>query len=154
LLCATDAAGGFTGAILLTDNRARPQHFAFVQPIKPTIMQRILYGTTLEEHIKIDVITQKLWDGLPSPPDVVFVEAHDMIQARRVTHIPTALIAKLPDTEPRTSSFSLLRYDTGINKIDDFQVGQVLVALENSCNLLEPFNRIRGALKEALKSGT
>jgi hypothetical protein len=75
LMCPTDGGGGFLGGILLTDNRARPLHFAFVQPVKPTKMQRILYGSTLDEQIKIDVITQKLWQGLPNPPDVLFVDA-------------------------------------------------------------------------------
>src|SRR5438128_287211 len=95
LVCATDAAGGFLGAILLTDNRARPQHFAFVQPIKPTKLQRILYGSTLEEYIKVDVIAQKLWQGIPKKPDLLFVDAAELIAARRVAGVPTAFIAKI-----------------------------------------------------------
>src|SRR5580704_5434489 len=123
LVCATDASGGFVGAILLTDNRARPLHFAFVQPVKPTKMQRILYGSTLDEHIKIDVIARRLWDGLPNPPDVLFVDAPDLILARRVTRVPTAFIAKAPDSETNSSSLSILRYDIGPHKKDEGLVG-------------------------------
>jgi hypothetical protein len=153
LVCATDAAGGFVGAILLTDNRARPLHFSFVQPVKPTKMQRILYGSTLDEHIKIDVIAQKLWQGLPNPPDVLFVDAPELILARRVTRVPTAFIAKAPESETNSSSLSILRYDIGPHKKDEGLVGEIIVALEGTCNLLEPFTRIREALKEALKPG-
>src|SRR5216683_3016022 len=96
LICPKDAAGGFTGAILLTDNRARPQHFAYVQPVKPTKMQSILYGLTLDEYLKVDVIAYKLWQGLPKRPDVLFVNTPDLIATRRITGIPTAFIAKLP----------------------------------------------------------
>lgn len=154
LVCPKDAAGAFLGGILLTDNRGRPQHFAFVQPIRPTTMQRILYGSTLDEHIKIDVIAQKLWQGLPHPPDVLFVDAPDLIAARRVTRVPTAFIAKAPDSEPRSSSLSVLRYDVGPENKDEGLVGTIINALEGTCNLLEPFNRIREALKEGLKGGT
>jgi hypothetical protein len=154
LVCATDAAGGFVGAVLLTDNRARPRHFAFVQPVKPTKMQRILYGSTLDEHIQVDVIVQKLWQGLPSPPDVVFVDAPDLILARRVTRVPTAFIANASQPEPNTSSLSNIRYDVGPNKKDDSFIGEVVLALEGTCNLLEPFSRIREALKEGLKSSS
>jgi hypothetical protein len=153
LVCATDAAGGFVGAILLTDHRARPLHFAFVQPIKPTKMQRILYGSTLDEHIKIDVIAKKLWQGLTNPPDVLFVESPDLVLARRVTRVPTALLAKASQAETDSSSLSILRYDIGPHKKDEALVGEIVVALEGTCNLLEPFSRIREALKEGLKPG-
>jgi hypothetical protein len=149
LSCATDAAGGFVGAILLTDNRARPLHFAFVQPVKPTKMQRILYGSTLEGHIKVDVIAQKLWQGLPHPPDVIFVDSLDLIGARRITRVPTAFLAKIPTSEP--NPLSALHYDVGPYKNDSTRVGEIVVALENTCNLVEPFTRMRDALKEALK---
>jgi hypothetical protein len=153
LVCATDAAGGFVGAILLTDNRARPLNFAFVQPVKPTKMQRILYGSTLEEYIKIDVIAQKLWQGLPNPSDILFVDAPDLVLARRVTRVPTAFIAKAPDSETNSSSLSILRYDIGPHKKDEGLVGEIIGDLEGTCKLLEPFSRIREALKEGLKSG-
>lgn len=151
LVCATDAAGGYVGAILLTDNRARPLHFAFVQPVKPTKLQRILYGSTLDEHIKVDVIAHKLWQGLPNPPDVLFVDAPDLVLARRITGVPTAFIGKAQDSEANSSSLSILRYDIGPHKKDENFVGEIVVALEGTCNLLEPFSRIRDALKESLK---
>jgi hypothetical protein len=153
LVCATDAAGGFVGALLLADNRGRPLHFAFSQPVKPTKMQRILYGATLDEHIKIDVIAQKLWQGVAKPPNVIFVDAPELTAVRRVTRIPTAFIAKVPDSEPHSSSLSLLRYDVGPYKTDESVVGEIISSLESTCNLLEPFTRIREALKEGLRSG-
>lgn len=153
LVCPTDAAGGVLGAILLADYRARPQHFAFVQPVKPSKLQRILYGSTLDEYIKVDVIAQKLWQGLPKKPDVVFVDALDLIAARRVTRVPTAFIAMVADSETNPSSLSTLRYDIGDYADDQGPVGEIVVALEGACNLLEPFTRIRQALNECLKAG-
>jgi hypothetical protein len=154
LICPTDASGGFLGAILLTDHRARPQHFAFVQPVKPTKLQRLLYGSTLDEYVKVDVITYRLWQGLPKKPDVLFVDAPELIAARLVTGVPTAFIGKVPESETSASSLSTLRYDTGSYVDDQGVVGEIVVALEGTCNLLEPFTRIRQALTESLKAGT
>lgn len=153
LQCPTDAAGGFLGAILVTDYRARPQHYAYVQPVKPTKMQRILYGATLDEHIKVDVIAKKLWEGLPTKPDVLFVDAADLIATRRVSGIPTALLSKIPESELNPSSLTTFQFDVGPFKSDQSVVGQILAALEPTCNLIEPFSRIRQALTESLKLG-
>jgi hypothetical protein len=65
----------------------------------------------------------------------------------------TAFIAKIPDSETNSSSLSTLRYDIGPHVDDQGPVGEIVVGLEGTCNLLEPFTRIREALKEGLKSG-
>jgi len=84
---------------------------------------------------------------------VLFVDAPDLILARRITGVPTAFIAKVSDSETNPSSLSYLRYDIGPQKKDEGLVGEIVVGLEGSCNLLEPFTRIREALKEGLKPG-
>lgn len=153
LVCPTDASGAFHGAILLTDNRARPEHFAYVQPVKPSKLQKILYGSSLEEHIKVDVIAQKLWQGMSKKPDVLFVDAIDLIAARRVSRVPTAFIAKVPDSERKSGSLSVVKYDTGPNVDDQSVVGEIIVGLETACDLVEPFARCRSALDEVRKTG-
>ena len=58
LSCPYDAAKSFIGALLITDATGRPLHFTYVSPVRPTTMQRLLYGKTLTEHTKVDVITR------------------------------------------------------------------------------------------------
>jgi hypothetical protein len=150
LVCTKEPGGGYLGGVLLTDHRARPLHFAFVQPIRPTTMQRLLYGSVLDEHIRIDVIAQKLWEGLPNPPDVLFVDTHDLIEAERVTGgVPTAYLAKVPQS---SDNLSALKFDAGRRESDHRRVGEIVGALEIHLDLVEPFTRIKEALKEGLKS--
>ncbi|MFC1794209.1 hypothetical protein ACFL3Q_11550 [Planctomycetota bacterium] len=152
LSCPQDAANAFLGALMVTDYRARPTHFAFVSPIRPTKVQRILYGSTLEEHVKIDVIGQKLLTDLPVVPDVLFVDTQELTAVRRIADIPTAFLSKSLDAEDNPGKLTTLEYDTGSNMHDQDIVGKILASLENYVDLVEPFTRMRDALKEAIKS--
>ena len=152
LTCPQDAANNFLGAVLITDSRSRPLHFAYVTPVRPTAMQRLLYGNTLKEHVRIDVITKRLFgDGVPTVPDVLFVDDEELLPSRRVVNVPTAFLTRKSSEEEDASSFTTVRYSTGSNALDQERVGQVIAALEDSMDLTDPFKRLRDALKEAMK---
>ena len=150
--CPQDAAGAFLGALMLTDYRARPVHFSFVSPIRPTRFQRILFGSTLEEHVNIDVVGQKLLKDIPSVPDVLFVDRQELVALRQITDIPTAFLSRSADDEADAARLTTLAYDTSSNTEDEEIVGRILASLETFVDLIEPFNRMREALKEAIKS--
>jgi hypothetical protein len=153
LICPQDAAGAFLGALMLTDARLRPLHFSFVSPIRPTKIQRVLYGPTLDEHLRVDVIGNRLIKDLPFVPDVLLVDRLELVAARRVANIPTAFLTKPNDGAPEPGKLTALQYDTGPNVEDQEVVGQILASLEMTVDLVEPFNRMREALKEAIKTG-
>ncbi len=152
LTCPQDAANAFLGALMVTDYRARPVHFSFVSPIRPTKIQRILYGSTLEEHVKIDVISEKLLKDLPVSPDVLFVDTQELLAVRRIVEMPTAFLSKSADGEDNPGRLTTLEYDTGSNMDDQDIVGRILASLESFVDLVEPFTRIREALREAIKT--
>jgi len=151
LTCPQDAANAYLGALMVTDYRARPLHFAFVSPIRPTRIQRILYGSTLEEHVKIDVIGEKLLKELPFLPDALFVDTKELLTIRRAVEIPTAFLSKSIESEDNPGRLTTLEYDTGSSLDDQDIVGRVLASLESYVDLVEPFDRMREALKEAIK---
>lgn len=152
LSCPQDAASAFLGALMITDYRARPLHFSFVSPVRPTRVQRILYGSTLEDHVKIDVIGRELLKDLPIVPDVLFVDTEQILAIRQITDIPVAFLSKSPEHEDDPGKLTTLHYDTGSHIDDQEVVGRVLSSLEAYVDLVEPFTRMRDALKEAIKS--
>lgn len=85
-------------------------------------------------------------------PDVLFVDAPELLLVRRITESPTALLTKSSDSEPKPGKLSMLEYNTGSNIADQEIVGQILATLETVVDLIEPFTRMREALKEAIKS--
>ncbi len=50
----------FAGAILVTDYKGFPLEFKYTDPVVPTKIQQVLYGSELENYIKLDVICDNL----------------------------------------------------------------------------------------------
>jgi hypothetical protein len=136
LISPQDAAGAFLGALMLTDARVRPLHFSFVSPIRPTKIQRVLYGPTLDEHLKVDVIGSKLLKDLPLVPDVLLVDTPELVASRRIADIPTAFLTKPNDGAPEPGKLTSLQYDTGSNVEDQEIIGQILASLEMTVDLV------------------
>ncbi|MBN1974820.1 MAG: hypothetical protein JW787_14365 [Sedimentisphaerales bacterium] len=151
LICPQDASNAFLGALMITDFRARPVHFSYVSPIRPTVIQRILFGSTLNSHVKIDVIAQKLLSGIPRVPDVVFVDDQEILSIKRLIKKPTACLKKNDTQDSDPTKLSILDYKAESNE-DQEIIGQIIATLENQIDLIEPFSRMRQALKEAIKS--
>jgi hypothetical protein len=150
LTCPQTPDRGHVGALLITDYRTRPLHFSYVSPIRPTTIQRLLYGRTLNSHVSVDVIASKLLSGgTPLRPAVLFVDSPELLEVRRVCQWP---VAHLHATNPDTTQLSTMRYDIGDHHQDSETVGRIVANLESITNLLDPFVRVREALKEALKA--
>jgi hypothetical protein len=147
-----DSSNGWTGAVMLTDSRTRPLHFAFATPVKPGTLQKLLYGGTLDEFVKVDVIAKKLIAELPRVPDVLFVESPELVAVRRVSKNPVASLTPSQTDESGNNNLSVVRFSTGEYTEDHDRVAPLIDALETSANLLDPFARMRDALKEALKA--
>jgi hypothetical protein len=151
--CPENADRSFTGACLLTDGRTRPLHFAFVHPVRPTTIQKMLYGPTLNEHVRVDVILEKLLSGLPQKPHVIFVNDDNLLACRRITSCPVAVLSRRPNGNDG-ASMSLVVYNTGKRDDDSERVGRYVAQLEacSSIDLTQPFERVLAALREALNA--
>jgi hypothetical protein len=151
LICPQDAANAFLGALMITDFRARPIHYSYVSPVRPTAFQKILFGPTLNSHVKIDVIAEKLLKNIPRVPDVLFVDDMEILAAKQIIKKPTACLKKSTSQDADPTKLSILDYKSDSNE-DQEIIGQIIAHLENLIDLVEPFSRMRQALKEALKS--
>jgi hypothetical protein len=116
-----DSSNGWTGAVMLTDSRTRPLHFGFATPIRPGTLQRLLYGGTLDEYIKVDVIANKLVNELPRVPDVIFVESPELVAVRRIVQFPVAALSRSHEVDGN-ANLSVVQFSTGENSSDHDQV--------------------------------
>ena len=55
---------GYVGAVLVTDSQGIPKEFRCTHPIKPSTVQKALFGGNLEPHIDIDLCGKPLMEAL------------------------------------------------------------------------------------------
>ena len=65
-----DNSASYRGAILVTDDWGKPLEFRCTAPVKPTAVQRTLYGSTLTPHLLVALIAKPLMDALNEEPAV------------------------------------------------------------------------------------
>lgn len=151
------------GAFLLSDLNTKPCEFRCTNPIRPTSLQSMLYGDTLEEHIMIELIGLPLTKSLKQVPQLLLVQERVFLGLRSRIEIPVILIAKeeeipvIPAAQENPGH--LLHSSSG--KFDPVvliphpkftgdreQAKTLLSTVFEGYNLAEPFNRIALALDQ------
>jgi hypothetical protein len=66
-------ANAYIGGLMIVDGRGLPIEFRYTEPIQPTKIQQILYGTALSRYIKTEVILETLLKSLETRPHVLVV---------------------------------------------------------------------------------
>ncbi len=64
---------GFIGALMVTDNRGYPLEFRATTPVKPSLVQRTLYGRQLENYVGVELCGRALLGESQRRPKVVLV---------------------------------------------------------------------------------
>lgn len=82
------------GAFLLTDLTTKPVEFRCTNPIRPTSLQTMLYGDTLEEQVMIDLIGLPLTKSLREKPHLILVQEGSFLGIRPRIEAPVILITK------------------------------------------------------------
>ena len=161
------ADGLFRGASLVTDFRGIPMDFRYTDPIKPSRLERILYGNALEVYLREELILESLIGAIEVKPTLwVCREADFLAPLKSITKGKVIFLA--PSTHsPLDATGNLegggengvymiqadavsapLRVAFPENTREDEvkQVAGTLVDAAKTMELLEPFGRIQKAL--------
>lgn len=75
---AVKEGASYLGGLLVTDTSGIPLDFRYTEPITPTRLQSILYGKSLEPHLKEEVIQKTLLKELKAAPDLFILSAAEL----------------------------------------------------------------------------
>jgi hypothetical protein len=152
---------GFIGGLLVTNYCGRPLEFQCTVPVKANPTQEILYGPTLAPFILGELIGGTLVEKAGVRPLWILTDCEEILELRNHIDRPVAMV----ETQ---SKDSLLR-DSGDCRT--LQLGRQIIRFHSAhsddhatvsrdsrqipadADLLEPFERVREALQETLKSG-
>jgi hypothetical protein len=162
---------GFVGGLLVTNRHGRPLEFQCTAPVKPNRTQEILYGPTLTPFVLGELIGRALVEKAGVKPHLILTEREEILELRNHVAIPVACLdeAQAPAAPAETPSSDVPA--DGAKKVGEkLKLGKQWVRLHaahdadrpaieqdaqvpHTADLREPFERVREALRETLKSG-
>lgn len=162
----------FRGAALVTDVRGIPADFRYTEPVRPTKLERILYGGALDIYLREEVILSNLIEAVEVRPALWLVDSDELIR-------PVQKIAKIPVISASATQRSPLdqsgQYEPTVEdgvfmfQADNIsaplrlalaeesasqiaQLAQTLQSAAEEMELLEPFSRMSKAIESVAES--
>jgi hypothetical protein len=154
----------FAGGVMVVDGRGLPLDFRYTEPVQPSKVQAVLYGKSLDRHVRQDVIFKQLAGKIDPRPAVVLVDDETLVGQAAAAPVALAVETRLTPLREvgliqpvNEHEFLLQTGETGsplrvklakaepggFEKVGDF----LLDAAHQGLDPIEPFNRIRGALE-------
>jgi hypothetical protein len=141
-LATFEDGGAMRGGCLVTDGATRPMEFRVSGSIRPTSLQRVLYGDTLHEYICNELVGLPMLKALEAEPDLILVRDAEFLKLRPHVEVPLLWVRATVDGQYVLQA--LPGYD------QEAEAGRdVLPRRLRGRNIMEPFLRIRNALEEA-----
>lgn len=164
-------SASYLGGLLMTNSQGIPIDFRYTEPITPTKLQSVLYGKALEPHLKGEVIQKALMKEIKTPPDLMFVQASELVADFSVdTNCPILSVQRSQDpplreagTTTRTSSRELLVqvgdgghplrviFPQGMAEPDQEAALQKVIEAGYHMDMVEPMERALEALRTLIQ---
>ncbi len=162
----------WTGGLLVTDSHGLPLDFRYIEPIRPSRLQKLIYGSALKRYLLLDAIAGTLLKA--ANPNVEWVFTSDPILLELDGQVHGRFVAigngeKKPLSEvgewraDAIGRITLQVTSTGtpvtlsFNSETDEQTEQIageLAELARELDFAEPLLRVGEALKEICQNGT
>lgn len=157
--CQHTLSDGFIGGLLVTNEVGLPLEFRSTEPIIPTVGQRILYGNTLEPHVKVDLIADTLFKESKEKPHILLTDEKLLLQLQPRVEIPVVWVRsqELGWEDESMAMIGSTRFPGIVVKVHDeykerlSEVQKLLLGSAEKMDLLDPFERIHRALEEVSK---
>jgi hypothetical protein len=107
-----DEGEAYRGAILVTDDWSKPLEFRCTAPVRPTALQRTLYGKSLLPHVLTELIGAPLISSVREKPQLILIADEAYFDVRHKVSAPVIRVARPSGSktkqEDQTKSKSLL----------------------------------------------
>lgn len=153
---------GYVGGCLVVDEHGLPLEFRHTLPVRPTKLQRALYGAAIDRYLRTVVIAQRVLDTLEHQPPLVLVSEQLLLlpgepPCAYVTDAGVAPVGRVGDVEAITGAspgFLLqvradeapLRVLTEAPAHVYPELGKALAHAAETMDVLEPMARVRASI--------
>jgi hypothetical protein len=99
----TAAKDGYLGAILVLDSLGRPLEFRATYPVKPSVVQRTLYGDTLEPYVGVELCGKPLLKAIDHELELLVVNSEALLAIRPTSGCAAIFLQKAGEVIEVTS---------------------------------------------------
>ncbi len=154
----SDQRTGWTGGLLLLNGAGRPLEFQCTLPVRPSRAHEILYGPTLREHLIGEVIGPLLIKKCRLPISLLCCDQPEGLMLESCLQFPVALVSEAAESEEGPVTDDMLIGSAAVQlagatlRVASEQVETVndlIGGFRDLPDAVEPFERIREAIKEA-----
>ncbi len=153
-----DERTGWTGGLLLLNSGGRPLEFQCTLPVRPSRAHEILFGPTLRDHLIGEVIGPLLVNKCRTPIGLLCCDQPEALKIEASVRFPIALVDEAAEGDEgpisddtligsATVSLAGATLRVAMEQVD--QVREIINKLTDLPDAVEPFERIREAIKEA-----
>ena len=153
-----DDRTGWTGGLLVLSGGGRPIEFQCTLPVRPSRAHEILFGPTLRDHLIGEVIGSLLVKKVRTPISLLCCDQPEALQIEAAVGFPVALVVEAAENEEGPISDETMAGFTSVPLVGSTlrvameqadQVRAITSKLSDLPDAIEPFERIREAIKEA-----
>jgi len=131
------------GGCLVTDAYTRPLEFRVSGAIRPSNLQKVLYGDMLLEYICCDLLGLPLLQALEVKPQIILAREAEFLKLRPRIGVPVLWARATTDGQ------FVLQALPGYEQEAEEGRDALPRRLRGSRGIMEPFLRVRNALEEA-----
>lgn len=158
-----DNGKAYRGAILVTDEWSKPLEFRCTAPVRPTQLQRTLYGKSLLPHVLTELIGAPLIFSVREKPQLILIAEEAYFEVRLKVSAPVIRVARSggvkakQEDQPKSKSlllqsasgkFAQVEIEAHWKFADDLDSsGERLRDLFGRWDLTEPFQRLAEGLQ-------
>jgi len=135
--------GSVRGGALVTDIYSRPYEFRVTSPIKPTQLQKVLYGKSLVDYMYGELICTPLLKSLKEAVTLAICRDEHLLVARPGLQFPLIAI--------KTGGGTFTSCTNKNFSNEKAQADILLKLLSQQFDIFEPFERVKLAVSEANK---
>jgi hypothetical protein len=137
-----DENSAYRGGCLVTDQETRPIEFRCTAAIRPTELQRVLYGKKLLEYICNDLVGLPIIKALQSKPSLVLVRLPELLKMRPNIAVPVLWIETTPEGD-------IQRISPYMGNREEAEGAKLMLKNFSKEEIIEPFTRVFNAVEEA-----
>jgi hypothetical protein len=140
--------GSIRGGVLVTDTVSRPFEFRVTSPVKPTQLQKLLYGRSLAEYVYGELICLPLLKQVKEPLSLGVCQDEHLLVARPNLQFPLIAIKKSNQQSEKDmlNSTVLLTHKNFSGEQGHAEI--LLRTLSQQFDIFEPFERVKLAVTE------